>query len=62
MEYEKKLEEYNKTHPTKKGDPDMPKKPATSYFLFTSDHRAEVKAKNPGISCFLVINNRNEGN
>ena len=41
---------------------DKPKRPMTAYFRFTNEKRAEVKAKNPGISCFLVINNRNEGN
>lgn len=41
---------------------DKPKKPMTAYFRFTNEKRAEVKAKNPGISCFLVVNDRNEGN
>ena len=44
------MEEYKKTHPTgKKGaDPDKPKRPLSSYILFSNDKRDEVKSKNPG--------------
>ena len=51
------MEEYKKTHPTgKKGaDPDKPKRPLSSYILFSNDKRDEVKSKNPGI---LLITHR----
>ena len=47
-EYDKKMEEYNKTHASKKSDPDKPKKPLSAYFRFNNEKRAEVKAANPG--------------
>lgn len=46
------MEEYKKTHPTGKGDSDMPKKPLSPYLLYANAHRAEVKEANP---CKFVV-------
>ena len=35
---------------TKKKDPNAPKKPMTSFMLFSNANRAKVKEQNPGIS------------
>jgi hypothetical protein len=35
----------------KEKDPDMPKRPLTSYFLYTQDKRDEMKKKNPEMKC-----------
>lgn len=46
------MEEYKKTHPSTKGDSDMPKKPVSPYILYANAHRAEVKEANP---CMIVV-------
>lgn len=44
------MEEYKKTHPIgkKNADPNKPKRPLSSYIIFSNDKREEVKKKNPG--------------
>lgn len=44
------MEEYKKTHPAgkKNADPNKPKRPLSSYIIFSNDKREEVKRKNPG--------------
>lgn len=47
--YDEKMEEYKKTHPSNKRDPDLPKKPLTAYMLFNQAKRAEIKSAHPGM-------------
>ncbi|KAK8812865.1 hypothetical protein WA538_002599, partial [Blastocystis sp. DL] len=44
------MEEYKKTHPSNKRDPDLPKKPLTAYMLFNQAKRAEIKSAHPDYS------------
>ena len=39
-----------KTSAKAKKDPNAPKKPLSSYFLFAAEQRASIKASNPKIS------------
>ena len=39
----------------KEVDPNKPKKPLSAYFRFTNDKRAEVKAKNPGMTFLFYL-------
>ena len=51
------MEEYKKTHPTgkKNADPNKPKRPLSSYIIFSNDKREEVKRKNPGNGNIWVL-------
>ena len=47
--YDEKMEEYKKTHPSNKRDPDLPKKPLTAYMLFNQAKRADPPPPPPGM-------------
>ena len=47
--YKTEREEYLQTHPSAKAKSDKPKKPLSSYILFSNELRDKVKGENPGI-------------
>lgn len=51
-EYLVKKAEYDSKHGASKAakDPNAPKRPMSSYFLFSNEKRAEIKAENPDIT------------
>ena len=55
--YKSEREEYLQTHPSAKAKSDKPKKPLSSYILFSNELREKVKSENPGkFYHFEVIN------